>query len=448
MFRKLGLIAKIKDDYCIIVTRDGTYKKVPLPEGGARLGMEISYRAFDFYPLLKPVMLAASLLILLFGFSLFRQTAPPQAVAYVSLDINPSLEISVDKNLQVINVDFFNDDGIDLVTAGEIKGKNLYAALEVLIQKAIVQKYIKPDQKNLMISTIAAGTAATTGIDPNKLQQVLENAVAAGGLSGEVKVYPVTAEVRTAAQKNGLSPGKFIIYEQAKDAGTKVTIDEVKQNSIRQLVDVYKIQLLPNHKNIIVEKDNKSGKTRVRIEESGPAAPVAVPGKADGVNDSDDDMDDRQKAADKNRAKAKEDDDYEKKRQNDSKGMKREEEKPENEDDGQETDKRREETGRPVGGIQENRSNKEKDDDKKKEQEKDQHLNKNSDRDKDKDKDKDKEQEEDKQKDEEKTSVQDDNKPPINDGRDDQKREAGTSSKEEARDTTEKSAPDKDDQHD
>ncbi|MFZ5640827.1 MAG: anti-sigma factor domain-containing protein, partial [Bacillota bacterium] len=58
MFRKQGLIAKIKDNYCIVVTREGSYKKVPVPAGGARPGMEISYRDFDFYPLLKPVLLA------------------------------------------------------------------------------------------------------------------------------------------------------------------------------------------------------------------------------------------------------------------------------------------------------------------------------------------------------------------------------------------------------
>lgn len=285
MFRKKGLIAKIKDNYCIIVTTEGTYKKIPVPAGGARPGMEITYRSFDFYPLLKPVMLAASVLILLIGLTLFRQAAVPPAVAYVSLDINPSLEMAVNEELQVVNVDFFNDDGVNLVQKTELEGKNLYEALKILVQKAIEQKYIKPDQKNLMISTIAATAADTTDLNPAKLQQALEGAITSGGFTGEVRVYAVDEKVRTEAQQTGLSPGKFIIYEQLKETGAKVTVDEVKENSIRKLVDIYRIKLLPNNKKIIIQKLDNNGQPRVLIEETD--SPAVAPDKDEDDVDAD-----------------------------------------------------------------------------------------------------------------------------------------------------------------
>lgn len=283
MFRKHGLIAKIKDNYCIIVTTDGTYKRIPVPAGGARPGMEITYRDFDFYPLLKPVMLAASVLILLIGLTMFRQAAVPPAVAYVSLDINPSLEMAVDKDLQVVDVGFFNDDGVNMVQKADLEGKNLYEALKILVQKAIEQKYIKPDQKNLLVSTIAATTADKTGLDPVKLQQALEGAIISGGLTGEVKVYSVDKEVRTEAQQNGLSPGKFIIYEQVKESGAKLTVEEVKQNSIRKLVDIYSVKLLPNNKKIIIQKPNNTDRPRVLIEEND--SPASGPDKQHNYRD-------------------------------------------------------------------------------------------------------------------------------------------------------------------
>jgi hypothetical protein len=292
MFRKRGLIAKIKDNYCIVVTREGAYKKVPVPAGGARPGMEISYRDYAFYPLLKPLMLAASILVLLFSLTLFRQAVLPPAAAYVSLDINPSLEMTVNRDMQVIEVSFFNDDGIDLVQEAELEGKTLYEALDTLVRNAIDRNYIKPDQKNLMISTVTAASADTTELDPIKLQQALESAIAAGGFTGEVRVYQVADEVRTMAKQNGLSPGKFVLYEQAKETGAKVTVQEIKQNSVRELVDIYKIKLLPNQKKIIVQQPDNSGRPRVLIEENGKAVPGAAQGKKGGFREDDDENDD------------------------------------------------------------------------------------------------------------------------------------------------------------
>ncbi|MFZ5640431.1 MAG: anti-sigma-I factor RsgI family protein, partial [Bacillota bacterium] len=227
-----------------------------------------------------------------FGLTLFRQTALPPAAAYVSLDINPSLEMAVNKDMQVIDVSFFNDDGVDLVQEADLEGENLYEALNTLVRKAIDRHYIKPDQKNLMISTVTAASADTTELNPVKLQQALESAIAAGGFTGEVRVYQVAAEVRTMAEQNGLSPGKFILYEQAKETGAKVTVQEIKQNSIRELVDIYKIKLLPNQKKIIIQKLDNNGRPRVLIEENGKTVPGAAHDKNGGSRDDDDEDED------------------------------------------------------------------------------------------------------------------------------------------------------------
>ena len=57
----------------------------------------------------------------------------------------------------------------------------------------------------------------------------------------------------------GLSPGKYLIYEQLIATGNKVSIDDIRNNSIRTLVDTYKISLLPNYKNIRIQKRKRRG---------------------------------------------------------------------------------------------------------------------------------------------------------------------------------------------
>ncbi len=269
-FGKRGLVAKISDGYCIILTGKGTYERIPMPPQGARVGAEVSYRAASFSALdltalrptaaaLRPVMLVASLLVLFVCYSLFRQASLPVAVAYVSLDINPSLELSVDKNLDVIGVKYFNDDATNLLKQENLKGKTLDDALATVVNQAIAQNYIKHGQDNLIVSTVTPSGAGAPPVDQQAIQQFLEKSINKSGLTGDVRIYSATGEFRTEAENMGLSPGKYLIYEQLVATGNKVSIDDIRNNSIRTLVDTYKISLLPNYKNIRIQKQKRRG---------------------------------------------------------------------------------------------------------------------------------------------------------------------------------------------
>lgn len=274
-FSKRGLVAKISDGYCIILTSKGTYERVPLPPQGGRVGAEISYRAASS-PVLRSMMLVASFLVLFVCYSLFRQASLPVAVAYVSLDINPSLELSVDKNLNVIDVKFFNDDAANLLKQENLKGKTLDDALATVVNQAIEQNYIKPGQDNLIVSTVTTSVAAGAHpVDQQALQQFLENSINKNGLTGDVRMYSATGEFRTEAENEGLSPGKYLIYEQLVANGNKVSIDDMRNNSIRTLVDTYKISLLPNYKNIRIQKRKTGEEPEILIDDNGKDVSIA-----------------------------------------------------------------------------------------------------------------------------------------------------------------------------
>jgi hypothetical protein len=275
LFGKRGLVAKISDGYCVILTSKGTYERIPVPPQGGRVGAEVSYRAAS-PPILRPMMLVASLLILFVCYSLFRQASLPVAVAYVSLDINPSLELSVDKNLNVIDVKCFNDDAVNLLKQENLKGKPLDAALATVVNKAIEQNYIKPGQDNLIVSTVTTSVAAgAPPVDQQAVQQFLEKSINKGGLTGDVRIYSATGEFRTEAENDGLSPGKYLIYEQLVATGNKVSIDDIRNNSIRKLVDTYKINLLPNYKNIRIQKRNNGEEPEILVDDNGKAVSIA-----------------------------------------------------------------------------------------------------------------------------------------------------------------------------
>jgi RNA polymerase sigma factor len=291
-FGKRGLVVRISDGCCIILTSKGTYERIPVPPQGARVGAEASYsyRA-AIAPALKPMMLVASLLILFVGYSLFNRSNLPVAAAYVSLDINPSLELSVDKNMNVIDVKYFNDDAANLLKQERLPGKNLYAALAVVVDQAIAKNYIKAGQDNLIVSTVApSGTGASgagiPSVDQQSVQQFLKNSINKGGLTGEVRVYSVSGEFRSEAEGNGLSPGKYLVYEQLKATGGRVGINDVRKNSIRNLVDTYKLGLLPNYENIRIQRQKNGGEPDITVDDNGRVVSIADYLKNHGADDA------------------------------------------------------------------------------------------------------------------------------------------------------------------
>ena len=47
-------------------------------------------------------------------------------------------------------------------------------------------------------------------------------------------MYSASGEFRAEAENEGLSPGKYLIYEQLKETGDQVSIDDVRNNNIRE----------------------------------------------------------------------------------------------------------------------------------------------------------------------------------------------------------------------
>lgn len=274
--KKRGIVAQIENGFCIIINKEGTFERIPMPAAKVSVGEEITYSNHLIASAVKPVLLVASFLIVFLAYAFIHQATVPEAIAYVSVDINPSLEIAVDKNLNVLSVNCLNQDAVNLLKHEKLKGKNIYNALGLISQKAVKQHYIKADQENLIVSTVAASDNNTRLIDNNKIEQSLANSVRANGMNSQIKIYSVSPELRTTAKKVGLSPAKFIVYEQLKAAGNQVTIDDVKKSKIIDLSRKYSLELLPNKQKIKINPDKKLKKTELLLDHEGHGVPISA----------------------------------------------------------------------------------------------------------------------------------------------------------------------------
>lgn len=227
----------------IVMRRDGKFDRVPRRGRSCEIGEEIVYAEEKSRGWLRPSVAARSAMAaaVIFCIVLFAswggKLSGPSVVAYVSMDINPSVEMGIDKQENVLELRGLNDDGTQLIQGLEYEGKPLSSVTEALLEQAEGKVLARGEAEIVIASTVVDADAAVedTAIAEKVKEQVTKHIEAVHPeqtQSYQVAAFAAPQEVREAAEKNGVSTGKYTVYLNAKNQGTDVTIDELKQKSV------------------------------------------------------------------------------------------------------------------------------------------------------------------------------------------------------------------------
>jgi hypothetical protein len=250
--KQRGVVLKIHNGYCYVLTPDRRFLKVPaLPD--AAVGQEIEW----FHPEVEednpsqgrsgsrwkrfwlPVAgVAASFLLALGVWQGRTWFQPANAFAYVSLDINPSIELSVDRNQRVLEQHAWNDDGKKVLSEVSITHELIQQAIRKITKQAQLDGFLKPDSDILITATPVDTRDARDLQSIQQLQSLLVSDIRSTlpAKTVMVKGMTVSSEVRKAAEKAHLSPGKFALYLQAEAQGVPITVDQLQKQPISELV--------------------------------------------------------------------------------------------------------------------------------------------------------------------------------------------------------------------
>ena len=151
--------------------------------------------------------------------------------AYIDFDINPSLEIFVNRFDRVTEANAYNSDGEELLSAVKIKNKSVDKALDELID-ATAQKGILQD------GGLVSVTVQSLQGDGEKLLvdiQEIVNAAVAGYAKAQVDVFPVDSGTRSAAHDLHITPAKYLAFLELQQVDPTATVDECRDHSITEI---------------------------------------------------------------------------------------------------------------------------------------------------------------------------------------------------------------------
>ncbi|MHB8157854.1 MAG: anti-sigma factor domain-containing protein [Desulfocucumaceae bacterium] len=248
--KQKAVVLDIKNKYCTVLTADGDFRKIKM-RGNIRPGQEILLP--DSGVELNKYALAACLVLFLITAGLMQSWMSPAVAAYVCLDINPSVEMSLDNKSIVRGIRALNDDGRELIAGLDIKGKGVQQAVESVIDAAVAKKYILPEGESVVMSAITPVGGGSSGGVGQLVEESIKASLQNNKISAEVAVGNVSQELRDEAEKAGLSAGRYVLYLGSRERGVNVSPSDFKNKSIKAIEKDQKIKvkdILQNRGNV------------------------------------------------------------------------------------------------------------------------------------------------------------------------------------------------------
>lgn len=191
------------------------------------------------------VAVAAALALVLmggwFGLKLGRSSSPaapgasPTALAAITFDVNPSVELVVDTDEIVTDAVALNDDGATALGGMELVGTNLETATNALIGSFLTNGYLDELQNAILVSVENYG-GDSTALE-SELSERVSTLLSNGGLEGAVLSQTISSsdDLNTLAQQYGISTGKAALIQEIVAQDSTLTMDALAQLSITEL---------------------------------------------------------------------------------------------------------------------------------------------------------------------------------------------------------------------
>ncbi|MBQ8235166.1 MAG: PepSY domain-containing protein, partial [Clostridia bacterium] len=188
---------------------------------------------------------AAFLLVIGLGLGLFVQRAHAEAYT-VSLDVNPSIELKVNKAGKVLDANAINEDGKTVLGTMEekLEGVHVEVAVHALVGSMVQNGYITDVSNSILVSVNSKYTQDSTELT-DKLSKELNALFEGSAFEGAVLTQNVTAnsELKTLAEQYGISLGKARFIYQIITQNARYTFEELVDLSINELNLLRGVQL-------------------------------------------------------------------------------------------------------------------------------------------------------------------------------------------------------------
>lgn len=188
--------------------------------------------------IVKYLMAAAACLILLAGGGLGAKAyrLSYTVASTISLEVNPGIEITVNKKERVLDVKALNKDGEIVIGDMDFSGSDINVVINALIGSMLRNGYLNELANSILISVDNEDPAEGAALQ-EKLTKEVNDLLASDGFFGAVisQTLVENADLRKQADRYGITLGKAQLIEQILSSAQGHTFEELAPLSINEL---------------------------------------------------------------------------------------------------------------------------------------------------------------------------------------------------------------------
>lgn len=238
-----GTIMALEKKSAVLLTPGGEFVRVrKLP--GYEIGAEVTYKVRrDAGKLRRWIQAGVSAAVLFVFLVSFWLAQPPTVVAYVSMDVNPSVEIGLDEDMHVRKLRAVNPDAEAIIAEVKYKGQDLESVMQAIAARLVAAHLLKTQDAEIVIASIPVKSIAAdwetqvTGTMKQVLNEAAKQDDPQPSAELIVTTISVPQEIRKLANEQGVSSGKMAFWLAAESQGHDVSIDKLKQQSLKKIAE-------------------------------------------------------------------------------------------------------------------------------------------------------------------------------------------------------------------
>lgn len=170
--------------------------------------------------------MVASLCLVLFGVFFGKQAMDVYAMetSYISIDVNPSIELCLNKYDRVVDLIAYNEEGQQVVDCLNVKNKCYTDALEEILHNEVFCSYLGTESDLTFTIVSDKEDILRIGIES-----------CAKGMEHHGTIHCSDTQTRQKAHDNQCSVGKYTAYEELVQYDDTVTIEDCRDMSVHEI---------------------------------------------------------------------------------------------------------------------------------------------------------------------------------------------------------------------
>lgn len=192
--------------------------------------------------------------------------------SYISVDINPSVELGINAFGKVVSVKAYNADGETVITGLSLLNTDTISAVNLIVTSASQNGFIHDDGSTFIAVTAETNNEALAEELEEDAQTGAENAIKSEGSTATVLTDNIALARRDEALALGITPGKLNLIQKLQALDPAIETQDYKDASVSEI----------QKKFIELKKENKGNSNKDETDEAvSPDAPQSVSASPD-----------------------------------------------------------------------------------------------------------------------------------------------------------------------